>query len=69
VQVDLGAVAFLDLVDDRGGRRDQVQVELAAQALLDDLQMQQAQESAAEAEAQGGAQVLEIGGIDQPIAS
>ncbi|MNJ38137.1 hypothetical protein D3C77_329780 [compost metagenome] len=84
VQVDLGPVAQADLVDDRGGRRDQVQVELAAQALLDDLQVQQAEESAAEAEAQGGralhligeagvvqaqladggAQVLEIGGVD-----
>jgi hypothetical protein len=42
----------VDLVDDRGGGRDQVEVELAAEALLDDLQVQQAEEAAAEAEAQ-----------------
>ena len=54
VEFDLRAVAHLDLVDHRGGGRDQVEVELAAQALLDDFQVQQAQESAAEAEAQGG---------------
>ena len=36
----------------RGG--DQVEVEFALQPLLDDLQMQQAQEAAAEAEAQRG---------------
>src|SRR5690606_31022142 len=89
VQVDLGAVALADLVNDRGGRRDQIQVELAAQALLNDLQVQQAQEAAAEAEAQrgaglhligeagvvqaqaadGGAQVLEVGGVDREEAA
>src|SRR5690606_28865211 len=89
VQVHLGPVAQADLVDDRGGRRDQVEVELAAQALLNDLQVQQAQEAAAEAEAQGGrgfhligeagvvqaqladggAQVLEIGGVDREQAA
>ncbi|MNQ87058.1 hypothetical protein D3C85_1022680 [compost metagenome] len=89
VQVDLAPVAQADLVDDRGGRRDQVQVELAAQALLDDLQVQQAEEAAAEAEAQGGAgfhlegeagvvqaqladggaQVLEVGGVDREQAA
>ena len=53
VQVHLLAVGELDLVDDAGRSRDEVEVELARQALLDDLQMQQAQESAAEAEAKG----------------
>uniref|UniRef100_A0A0N4ZLE2 Glucosamine_iso domain-containing protein n=1 Tax=Parastrongyloides trichosuri TaxID=131310 RepID=A0A0N4ZLE2_PARTI len=89
VQVDLGPVAQADLVDDRRRRRDQVEVELAAQALLNDLEVQQAEEAAAEAEAQGGralhligeagvvqaqladggAQVLEVGGVDREQAA
>src|SRR6202000_813205 len=48
----LSAVGELDLVDHRWGGRDQVQIELAAEALLDDLQVQEAEEAAAEAEAQ-----------------
>ena len=56
MQLDLGAVAQGDLVDHAGGGRDQVEVELATEPLLD-LQMQQAEEAAAEAEAEaeGGA--------------
>ncbi len=46
------AVVQLDLVDHAGRGRDQVLVELALQALLHDLHVQQAQEAAAEAEAQ-----------------
>ena len=37
-----------------GGRGDQLQVELALEALLHDLHVQQAEEAAAEAEAEGG---------------
>ena len=53
VQVDLLAVGELDLIDDAGRGRDEVEVELARQALLNDLQMQQPEEAAAEAEAKG----------------
>ncbi|SOY47098.1 hypothetical protein CBM2588_A130033 [Cupriavidus taiwanensis] len=49
---DGGAVAHLHLVDHRRRGGDQVHVELALQALLHDLHVQQAQEAAAEAEAQ-----------------
>ena len=50
----LGAVGQVELVDDarRGG--DEVEVELALQPLLDDLEVQQAEEAAAEAEAERG---------------
>ena len=77
------------LVDDRGRGGDEVEVELALQPLLDDLEVQQAEEAAAEAEAErgrglhlegeagvveaqlahGGAQVLEIGGVDREEAA
>ena len=43
-----------ELVDDRRRGRDQVEVELALQPLLDDLEVQQAEEAAAEAEAERG---------------
>ena len=46
------AVAQLDLVDHRRRGRDQVEVELALQPLLDDLEVQEAEEAAAEAEAE-----------------
>ena len=46
------AVGQGDAVDHAGRGGDQVEVELARQPLLDDLQVQQAQEPAAEAEAQ-----------------
>src|SRR5690606_674544 len=79
------AVGEVHAVDDGRGGGDQVEVELALKPLLDDLQMQQAEEAAAEAEAErggrlhlggeagvveaqladGGAQVLEIGGVDR----
>ncbi|MCY1235649.1 hypothetical protein D9M72_482720 [compost metagenome] len=49
---DHGAVAHLDLVHHRRRGGDQVHVELALQALLHDLHVQQAEEAAAEAEAQ-----------------
>ena len=52
VQLDRVAVGHLDVIDDRGCRRDEIEIEFAMQALLDDLQMQQAEEAAAEAEAQ-----------------
>jgi len=47
------AVGGVHPVDDRGRRGDEVHLEFAFQAFLDDLHMQQAQEAAAEAEAQG----------------
>ena len=43
-----------ELVDHRRRGRDQVEVELALQPLLDDLEVQQAEEAAAEAEAERG---------------
>ena len=54
VQLDLVLVGQRDLVDDRGRGGDQVEVELALEPLLDDLEMQQAEEAAAEAEAERG---------------
>ena len=45
---------MVDVIDDRRRGRDQVEVELALQPLLDDLQMQQPEEAAAEAEAERG---------------
>ena len=56
-----------DLVDDRGGGGDQVEVVLALQALLHDLHVQHAQEAAAEAEAQGlgGLRLVEQRGVVQ----
>ena len=48
------AVGQMDAIDDAGRGGDQVEIELALQPLLDDLEMQQAEEAAAEAEAQGG---------------
>ena len=52
VEVHHLAVGEVDLVDDRRRGREQVEVELALQPLLDDLEMQQAEEAAAEAEAE-----------------
>ncbi len=49
-----GAVAQRDLVDHRGRGRDEVEVELALEPLLDDLEVEQAEEAAAEAEAERG---------------
>jgi hypothetical protein len=47
------AVVERHAVDDRGVGVDDVEVELAAQALLDDVHVEQAEEAAAEAEAEG----------------
>jgi hypothetical protein len=54
VQHHAVAIGQLDLVDHRGGGGDQIEVELAAQPLLDDLEMQEPEEAAAEAEAERG---------------
>ena len=48
------AVGFGDLVDHGGISRDDVHVELAAEALLDDFHVEKAKEAAAEAEAECG---------------
>ena len=50
-----GAVGQLDLVDHRRRGGDQVEVVFAGQPLLDDLEVEQAEEPAAEAEAERGA--------------
>src|SRR5213080_1739303 len=52
VDLELGPVGQRDLIDHRGCGRDQLEVELAREPLLDDLQVQQPEESAAEAEAE-----------------
>ncbi len=55
VQFDRLAVEFiLMLVDDRRRGGDQVEIELALEPLLDDLEVQQPQKAAAEAEAERG---------------
>jgi len=51
--VDRPSPSFMrDLVDHRRRGRDEVEVELALQPLLDDFEVQQAEEAAAEAEAE-----------------
>ncbi len=52
VQLALAAIGHEQLVDDGRGGGDQVEVELALKALLDDFEMQQSEEAAAEAEAE-----------------
>ena len=54
MQLDLGPVGQRDLVDDRGRGRDEIEVELALEPLLDDLEMQEPEKAAAEAEAERG---------------
>ena len=54
VDRDLPAVGAVDLVDDAGRGDDQLQAVFPLQPLLDDLHVQQAQETAAETEAQRG---------------
>ena len=54
VQLLHHAVGAVHAIDDGWRGRDQIEVEFAGQPLLDDLQVQQAQETAAEAEAEGG---------------
>ena len=46
------AVGFCDAVDDARQRRDEVEVELALEAFLNDLHMQHAEKAAPEAEAE-----------------
>ncbi len=48
------AVGHVDAIDHRRRGRDEVDAELAVQPLADDLEMEQAQEAAAEAEAESG---------------
>ena len=55
------AVAEMDLVDDARRRRDEVEIELALETLLDDLEVQEPEEAAAEAEAEGGARLHLVG--------
>ncbi|KPC74051.1 hypothetical protein ADL26_11750, partial [Thermoactinomyces vulgaris] len=65
--LDFLAVLLDDLVDHVGRGRDQVEVELALEALLDDLQVEQAEEADAEAEAERGGRlglVLERGVVE-----
>src|SRR6202020_1463640 len=52
VQLDLRLVGKRNLVDDRWRGRDEVKVELALEPLLDDLEMKEPEEAAAEAEAE-----------------
>ena len=59
------------LVDDAGGGGDQVEVELAAEAFLDDLEVEEAEEAAAVAEAEGGGGlglVVEAGVVEAELA-
>ncbi len=49
----MDAVGEVDFVADAGRGGDEVEVELALEALLNDLHVQQAEEAAAEAEAEG----------------
>ena len=52
VHLQLGAVVQVDVVDDARRRGDEIEVELALQPLGDDLEVQQPEEAAAEAEAE-----------------
>ena len=63
----LHLAALITTVAHRGGRRDEIEVVLALEALLDDLAVQEAQEAAAEAEAQGraGLRLVAEGGVVQ----
>ncbi len=54
VQLLHGAVGEIDAIDHRRRRGDQVDVEFALEPLADDLEMQQAEKAAAEAEAERG---------------
>jgi len=51
MNLKLLAVAQLDLVDDRRRGGDQIEIELALQPFLDDLEMKEPEKAAAEAEA------------------
>src|SRR5690606_10979222 len=54
VQLHHAAVAHMQAIDDRRRCRDQIEIKLALKPLLDDLEMQQAEEAAAKAEAKRG---------------
>ncbi|MNF04857.1 hypothetical protein D3C80_2044660 [compost metagenome] len=54
MQLTLGTVGHCQLIDHRRSSRDQIEIELALETLLNNLQMQQAQEAAAEAETKSG---------------
>src|SRR6185369_14909274 len=71
VDLQLAAVGGLDPVDHRGRGCDQVEIEFARQPFLDDLQVQEAEEAAAEAEAERGARfhlVREAGVVEPQLA-
>ena len=53
VDFDHRAVGFVDLVAHAGSGGDEVEIEFALEALLNDLHVEQAEEAAAEAEAEG----------------
>ncbi len=57
----LVAVGHLHLVDHRGRGGDEIEIEFAAQPLLDDLEVQKAEKTAAEAEAERGGGLHFIG--------
>ena len=61
VQLLHGAVGHMHAVDDGGRRGDQVDIELALEPLADDLEMQQPEKAAAEAEAERGGGLHLIG--------
>ena len=65
VDFDHLAVGLGDLVAHAGGGGDEVEIEFALEALLDDLHVEQAEEAAAEAEAEsdGAFRLEEEGGI------
>src|SRR5437660_1407301 len=67
VHFDVRAVGLGDFVTYAGGGRDQVQIELAFQTLLDNFHVQKTQKATAEAEPQGGGtfRLEEEGGIVQ----
>src|SRR6201999_3310113 len=54
VELQRLVVGELDLVDDGGRGGDEIEIELAAEALLDDLEVEEPEEAAAEAEAERG---------------
>ena len=61
VDDELGAIGHGDLIDHGRIGGDHVHVELAAEAFLDDLHVEQAEEAAAETEAERGGAFLLIG--------
>ncbi len=65
IDLDDGAIGEVDFVADAGRGGDEVEVEFALEALLDDLHVEQAEEAAAEAEAEGdgGFRLEEEGGV------